>query len=73
MALKSADYAKYKDMNAYVVPNFQNEEEWCKGKGAGTAECKGYTQQAQNNNSNPTTPDNNQSPTPQPGTIVFKI
>ena len=50
MALKSADYEQYKDMAAYVVPNFQNKDEWCKGKGAGTAECKVYTQQAQNNN-----------------------
>lgn len=58
MALKSADYAQYKDMNAYVVPNFQNKDEWCKGKGSETPECKGYTQQTQNNNPNPTTPIN---------------
>ena len=45
VALKTADYAQYKDMNAYVVPNFQNEEEWCTGKGAGTPECKPYEQQ----------------------------
>ncbi len=50
MALKSADYEQYKDMTAYVVPNFQNKDEWCKGKGANTPECKVYTQQAQNNN-----------------------
>ena len=38
--LAAADYAQYKDMNAYVIPNFQNKEEWCSGKGAGTSECK---------------------------------
>lgn len=52
--LAAADYARYKSMNAYIVPNFQNKEEWCKGKGAGTAECKEGTQQNQNNAKNST-------------------
>ncbi len=45
IALKSADYAQYKDKNAYVVPDFKNKKEWCEGKGADTAECKGYEKQ----------------------------
>ena len=58
MALKTEDYAQYKDMNAYVVPDFKNIKEWCEGNGAGTAECKRHNenqnqQQAKNNQQNP--------------------
>lgn len=48
-ALKSADYEQYKDMAAYVVPDFKDIKEWCEGKGAGTAECKTYREQIAQN------------------------
>ena len=44
MALKSEDYEQYKDMKAYVVPNFINKTEWCNGAGKDTPECKNGTQ-----------------------------
>ena len=47
MDIKTADYAQYKDMNAYVVPDFKNKKDWCAGEGAGTKECKEYEQQQQ--------------------------
>ena len=41
--LATADYAQYKDKNAYTVPNIQNLKDWCAGKGAGSAECASET------------------------------
>ena len=78
--LAAADYAQYKDMNAYSVPNFQNAEEWCSGKGSGSAICKEYeeTRQAQqaqqNNQQRPSDNQQGQSKNQQEsGLIVFKI
>ena len=78
--LATADYAQYKDMNAYTVPNFQNAEDWCNGEGSGSAICKEYEearqeQQAQQNN--PQRPSDNQQGQSknqqESGLIVFKI
>jgi len=78
MNLAAADYAQYKNMNAYVVPKFQNKKDWCAGNGAGSPECKTEeeqqgttTAQTPDTPNKPTTPsDNNQIPE---GTIVFKL
>ncbi len=65
MALKAEDYEQYKDMQAYVVPNFIGHKEWCEGAGIGSDACKDYEQQQQNstttNNNNK--PDNNTTDT----------
>lgn len=60
MDIKTADYAQYKDMNAYVVPDFKNTKEWCEGKGAGTKECKAYEQQQKKEDKNKPKPNKNE-------------
>lgn len=39
MQLMSDGYAPYAGKSAYVIPDFQNKDEWCKGKGSGTEFC----------------------------------
>ncbi len=58
-----ADYAQYKDTNAYVISGSKNMKEWCEGEGASRPECKGYT-----NKQNP--PQNISTP---PTTYVARI